>query len=101
MTADPNLKVRLGLVIRRRRERMGLTQEQFADAVGMTTPYYGKIERGGQNLTLWNIQRVAAGLDAALSALLKDAENLDLEKALRTPHKPPQVGRPKGRRSNY
>ena len=99
MTPDPTLKVRLGLVIRRRRERMGMTQEQFADSIGLTTPYYGSIERGAQNLTLWNIQRVAAGLNAPLSALLKDAEALDLDRALRTPHKPPRVGRPRSKRA--
>lgn len=80
---------------------MGLTQEQFAESIGLTTPYYGRIERGSQNVTLWNFQRVAAGLNAALSALLREAETLDLQKAIRAPHSPPRVGRPKGRRSGY
>jgi len=101
MAADPTLKVRLGLVIRRTRERLGLTQEEFADSVGLTTPYYGRIERGSQNVTLWNMQRVAAGLDAPLSFLLKEAESLELTRALRSPHNPPRLGRPKGRRSGH
>jgi transcriptional regulator with XRE-family HTH domain len=101
MTPDPTLKVRLGLAIRQRRERLGLTQEEFADAVGLHTPYYGQVERGQQNVTLWNLQRVAAGLELSVSDLLKAAERLDLAKALRTPHRPPRVGRPPGRRSGY
>ncbi|HET8943115.1 MAG TPA: helix-turn-helix transcriptional regulator [Rudaea sp.] len=101
MTPDTTLKVRLGLVIRRHRERHGWTQEEFADATGLHTPYYGGVERGKQNLTLWNMQRVAAGLDVAVWTLLKEAEQLDLSKALHQPHKPPRVGRPRGRRSGY
>lgn len=99
MSADTNLKVRLGLVIRRRREQLGATQEEFADSVGLGTPYYGQIERGKQNVTLWNLQRVAAGLGTPVSNLLRMAERLNLERALRTPHKPPRLGRPPGRRS--
>lgn len=101
MTPDPTLKARLGLVIRRRRERLGLTQEEFADSVGLHTPYYGQVERGRQNVTLWNLQRLAAGLDVAVSDLLKAAERLDLAKSLQTPHRPPRMGRPRGRRSGY
>lgn len=98
MATDPTLKVRLGLVVRRRRERLGITQEEFADSLGLTTSYYGKIERGLQNITLGNLQRVADGLRVAVSSLIKDAEGLDWDKALLTPHRPPRVGRPKGRR---
>jgi transcriptional regulator with XRE-family HTH domain len=85
----------------RRRERLGLTQEAFADSVGLHTPYYGQIERGRQNVTLWNLQRVAAGLDVSVASLLKSAEGLDLAKASKTPHRPPRVGRPPGRRSGH
>jgi len=101
MTPDANLKIRLGLVIRRHRERLGFTQEEFADANGLHTPYYGGIERGRHNLTLWNLQRVASGLELTVSALLKEAERLDLDKTLARPHRPPRVGRPRGRRSGY
>ena len=101
MAADPTLKVRLGLVVRRKRERLGVTQEEFADSIGLTTPYYGKIERGLQNITLWNMQRVASGLNVMLSGLLREAELLDLSRALRLPHSPPRMGRPKGRKSGH
>lgn len=97
MTPDPSLKVRLGLAVRRRRERLGLTQEEFADSIGVQTAYYGQLERGRQNVTLWNLQRVAAGLGVSVSALLRVAETLDLSVAARTLHKPPRVGRPRGK----
>ena len=101
MSPDTTLKVRLGFIIRRRRERLGLTQEEFADSIGLHTPYYGQIERGKQNVTLWNLQRVAAGLNVPVASLLKSAEELDLAKASAMPHRPPRVGRPPGRRSGY
>jgi len=101
MTVDTTLKVRLGLVIRQRRERLRMTQEEFADSIDMHTPYYGQLERGRQNVTLWNLQRVASGLSIPVSSLLKAAELLNLAKALASPHRPPRRGRPPGRRSGY
>ena len=101
MTPDTTLKVRLGFIIRRRRERLGFTQEEFADSIGLHTPYYGQIERGKQNVTLWNLQRVAAGFNVPVASLLKSAEGLDLAKASAMPHRPPRIGRPPGRLSGY
>ncbi len=95
------LFIALGLAIRRRRENLKLSQERFADDNGMSASYYGKIERGDHNLTLWNYFRIAEGLNVSAWQLLKEAENLDLHKALQRPHRPPQVGRPPGRRSGY
>ena len=90
------LLIRLGYVIRRHRERLKHTQESFADLVGIHRTYYGNIERSKQNPTLWNLQRIAIGLQTALSELLAEAERLDLESAVREPHMPPRRGRPRG-----
>jgi len=86
----------LGLVIRRRREDLKLTQEAFAHDNGMSQSYYGKLERGDHNLTLWNFLRVAQGLDLPASKLLRDAEKLDLQRALLAAPRPPRRGRPPG-----
>jgi transcriptional regulator with XRE-family HTH domain len=47
-----------------RRER-GLSQEAFADAVGVHRTYMGGLERGERNLTLKSLERIAEriGLD--------------------------------------
>lgn len=67
------LQQKLGGAIRARRGHLGLSQEQFADQIGMHRAYYSKVERGEQNLTLATLERVAAGLGARISQLFKDA----------------------------
>jgi transcriptional regulator with XRE-family HTH domain len=86
----------LGLVIRRHREDMKQTQEAFATDQGMGQSYYGAIERGNHNLTLWNFFRIAEGLGVTAAQLLREAEQLDVAKALKLPPRPPRRGRPPG-----
>jgi transcriptional regulator with XRE-family HTH domain len=93
------LLLRLGYVIRRHRERLQFSQEGFADVIGVHRTYYGNIERSKQNPTLWNLQRIASGLQVALSQLLAEAEALDLDRAVREPSMPPRRGRPPGKKS--
>jgi transcriptional regulator with XRE-family HTH domain len=100
MSATSEILLRIGKVIRRHREALKLTQEEFADARGINRPHYGAIERGKQNLTLLNLARVAEGLGKPLSQLLREAENLD-EHALAEPARPPRRGRPPGRKSGW
>lgn len=69
------LPVRLGEVIRRRREAAGWTQEGFADEIEMHRAQYGLIERGKKDLRLSSLERVAAGLNVSLSAILREAED--------------------------
>jgi transcriptional regulator with XRE-family HTH domain len=88
--------VALGLVIRRHREDGRFTQEAFANANSLGLSYYSKIERGDHNLTLANFLRIAHGLDLPASTLLREAERLDLQKALKRPPNPPRRGRPPG-----
>ena len=92
---------RLGLVIRRHRERMKLTQEAFADEYGINRTYYSAIERGTQNLSILNLARIARALDLSLSKFLREAEALDLDIAAREVAKPLRRGRPPGRKSSW
>lgn len=64
---------RIGAAVRRRREALGYSQEDFAEAIDMHRTYYSAIERGERNLTIGTLERVAAGLRAKLSELLADA----------------------------
>jgi len=100
MAASSEILLRIGKVIRRHREALKLTQEEFADEHGINRPHYGAIERGRQNLTLLNLARVADGLGKSLSQLLREAEKLD-EQALKEPPRPPRLGRPPGRKSGW
>ncbi|WP_193069419.1 helix-turn-helix domain-containing protein [Pseudomonas sp. K5] len=59
----------LGGAMRARRTSLGLSQEGFADAIGMPRAYYGHIERGTKNLTVATLSRICAGLGLRMSEI--------------------------------
>ncbi|WP_339822475.1 helix-turn-helix transcriptional regulator [uncultured Parasphingorhabdus sp.] len=63
----------LGGAIRAKRKALGLSQEALADAAGIDRSHMGKIERGERNVTMLNIARIAAALDAKPSEILHAA----------------------------
>jgi transcriptional regulator with XRE-family HTH domain len=68
---EATLQKTLGAAIRSRREAAGMSQESFADHIGMHRAYYSAIERGERNLTLQTLARVASGLELKLAAVMK------------------------------
>jgi len=72
--AENDLQLRVAHAMRRRREGMGISQEAFADSVGLHRTYYSSIERGGRNVSLKNLGVIADGMDILLSALIAEAE---------------------------
>jgi len=66
-----DIRVRFGRTIRKRRKRLGLSQEEFADRCALDRSYMGGIERGERNVSLVNIRKVAAGLEISLSELFR------------------------------
>lgn len=70
---EGDLQKILGRNLRRYREERGLSQEAFADVLGVHRTYMGGIERGERNLTLKSVERIADGLEVApLSLLIED-----------------------------
>ena len=65
----------LGSRIRKQRELLGLSQEQFADRCGFDRTYISMIERGKRNISLLNLLRVAHGLNIRLSSLVEGLNN--------------------------
>jgi transcriptional regulator with XRE-family HTH domain len=63
----------LGEAVRTRRKSRGLSQEALADDAGIDRSHMGKIERGERNVTLLNLIRIAAALNALPSDLLREA----------------------------
>ena len=60
--------------VRRLRQTRKLSQEGFADHVGVHRTYMGGVERGEQNVSLSNLERIASGLGLKTWELLKEAE---------------------------
>ena len=63
----------LGSAMRTRRQGLGLSQEAFADSLGMHRAYYSALERGEKNLTVQTLARVAGALKTTIAVLAKDA----------------------------
>lgn len=64
---------RFGSRVRAVRERLGLSQENLADRVGMHRTYLGGVERGERNIGLLNLLRIARALGVTPGSLLEEA----------------------------
>lgn len=65
----PDIKVRFGRALRRRRTELGLSQEEFAARAGLHRTYVADVERGARNVSLESIAKLAHALDISISAL--------------------------------
>ncbi|WP_308213365.1 helix-turn-helix domain-containing protein [Mycobacteroides abscessus] len=63
----------VGRNLRRHRDGMGLSQERFADHLGVHRTYLGGLERGERNLTLKALERIAALISVDPRSLLVEA----------------------------
>jgi transcriptional regulator with XRE-family HTH domain len=61
----------VGTNVRRRRQHVGLTQEQLAFAAEIDLTYVGGIERGKRNPSILVLARIAVALQTLPSELLK------------------------------
>jgi transcriptional regulator with XRE-family HTH domain len=64
-----DIRTRFGARIRQLRNDRGWSQEAFADRAGLHRTYVGAIERGEQNLSLVNIEKLATTLGVSLAEL--------------------------------
>lgn len=60
----------IGQRIRKRRLEMKLTQQQFAERVGISMSFYGHIERGTRKLSVDTLYRIVQGLDCSADEIL-------------------------------
>jgi transcriptional regulator with XRE-family HTH domain len=69
-----NIKARkkFGDCMRLIRKEKGLSQEALADIAGLHRTYIGAIERGEQNISLDNINKIAKALKIKPSKLLDE-----------------------------
>jgi len=75
-----------GANLRALRQSRGLSQEQFADVVGVHRTYMGGVERGERNLTLKSVEFLceAAGVDPV--EMLRPARSGAANTPARGPH---------------
>jgi transcriptional regulator with XRE-family HTH domain len=68
---EGDLQRTVGRNLRAYRGEQGLSQEKFADVLGVHRTYMGGVERGERNLTLKSLERIAQRLDLDPLSLLQ------------------------------
>jgi transcriptional regulator with XRE-family HTH domain len=66
-----DIRIRFGKALRQRRQKLGVSQEEFADMCGLDRTYVGGIERGERNVALVNIEKIAKALRVSLPELFR------------------------------
>ncbi|MCA9070655.1 MAG: helix-turn-helix transcriptional regulator [Planctomycetaceae bacterium] len=63
-----------GIVVRKRRQQLGLSQEAFADKAGIHRTYVSSIELGKVQVSIGIAAKLAEALETPLSLIWKDVE---------------------------
>lgn len=74
MAAGREYERAFGAVVKRRRERVGMSQEGLAEAADIHRTHVGFIERGEKAATVVVARRIALALSLPLSRLVADVE---------------------------
>lgn len=69
-------KQRIGTLIQTTRQQRGMTQQQFADALGTSQSAINRIENGGQNISLEMLARIGDVLSSEIVRLNTTGANL-------------------------
>jgi transcriptional regulator with XRE-family HTH domain len=62
----------LGAAVKRQRMRLGITQEQLAEAADLHWTYISGIERGIRNVSIVNLCHIASALGVRVRDLVKE-----------------------------
>ncbi|MDX2042706.1 MAG: helix-turn-helix transcriptional regulator [Acidobacteriota bacterium] len=68
----PNARKIFAHNLRETRLAKGLSQEALADLSGLHRTYVGSVERGERNISIDNMELLAAALETTITALLKE-----------------------------
>ena len=63
--------IKLGQLIRSKRESQGLTQVEVAEKSNVDRNYIGMLERGERNPSYLSLQKIAAGLGIHVNQLIE------------------------------
>lgn len=68
---EGDLQRTLGRNLRAHRQKLGLSQEQFAERLGYHRTYIGGIEQGLRNLSLRSVERLSKDIGVSAIDLLQ------------------------------
>jgi transcriptional regulator with XRE-family HTH domain len=71
-TTHPDPRKPIGQAIKRERLKLGMTQEQLAEAADLHWTYISGIERGIRNVSIVNLFNIATALKVRVRHLVKE-----------------------------
>ena len=74
--SNRDLNKAVGGNLRRLRNKLGVSQDEFADLAGLHRTYIGAVERGERNITLDTLQRIATALKVDAEESLKESDDV-------------------------
>jgi len=66
---DEDIRSRFGKRLQALRKETGLSQERFALLIDMDRTYLASVEAGKRNISICNIEKIAAGLNISIHEL--------------------------------
>jgi len=63
---------KIGILIKEKREKLGLSQEDFAEISGFHRTYISLIERGKRNISIYSLKKICNSLNIPLEDFLKE-----------------------------
>ena len=62
-----DIRLKVGLRIKELRSELGISQEAFANQIGMARTYFAEVETGKRNVSMINLEKIVCGLGVTLS----------------------------------
>lgn len=62
-----DIKMRVGLRVKQLRNKLGISQEELADRVGLDRTYITSVECGKRNISIINVEKLANCLNVSLA----------------------------------
>jgi len=66
-----NVRQIFGQNLRRKRETLGISQEDLAEKAELHRTYIGSVERGERNVSIDNMERLAVAVGSSIQQLLE------------------------------
>ena len=71
MSRKRNVRQIFGQNLRRKRETLGISQEDLGEKAGLHRTYIGSVERGERNVSIDNMERLAVAVGSTIEQLLE------------------------------
>ena len=62
-----DIKLSVGKRVKELRNKLGISQEEFADLAGLDSTYIASVECGKRNISIVNIEKLARALKVSLA----------------------------------